>query len=117
MHVLCVYNNTMFSYPLKDESSIQELQAVLEKEMHIPVNQQELLLASGIPPDPAKPAMQCWTEPVSQNHAILTISDPNLLTYGLISMVWTVKNNFDADVFNIDWYAVRQVVSIRRGLR
>ena len=28
-------------------------------------------------------------------------------------MLWTDKNDFDADAFNLDWKAARRVVSIR----
>ena len=46
------------------------------------------------------------------HRSILTVSDPDLLQYGIISMVWTVQNDINADSFNLD----RQV-SLDKGLK
>ena len=46
------------------------------------------------------------------HRGVLTVSDPDLLQYGIISMVWTVQNDIDADPFNLD----RQV-SLDKGLK
>ena len=42
----------------------------------------------------------------------LNLSDLDLLKYGFISNVWIVKNNFDANLFNLEWKASKQVFSI-----
>ena len=44
--------------------------------------------------------------------SILTISDPDLLKYGLISMIWKVNNDVGADPLHLDRNAVRGVASV-----
>ncbi|XP_076460163.1 inhibitor of nuclear factor kappa-B kinase subunit alpha-like [Babylonia areolata] len=63
VHVLHVEGNTLLSYPLKEDDSMAHLQKCLELETKIPVADQDLLLASGVAPDPRNPALQCWSEP------------------------------------------------------
>ena len=45
--------------------------------------------------------------------SIYTVSDPYLLIYGLISMVWTVAIDFNSVPFSLDRKTVRSIVSIR----
>lgn len=59
--VFCVYTNQLLSYPVKEKHTMADLQLVLETETKVPVSQQELLLATGVSPDPTKPALQCST--------------------------------------------------------
>ncbi|XP_064601386.1 inhibitor of nuclear factor kappa-B kinase subunit alpha-like [Liolophura sinensis] len=63
VHVLNVSANQMMSYPVVEKQTLQELQRILSEETKIPVEEQEILLASGITPDPEKPAAQCWSKP------------------------------------------------------
>lgn len=74
VHVLNVSANQMMSYPVVEKQTLQELQRILSEETKIPVEEQEILLASGITPDPEKPAAQCWSKPVSAMKTWLLIT-------------------------------------------
>nr|UFQ90030.1 inhibitor of nuclear factor kappa B kinase subunit alpha [Haliotis discus hannai] len=63
VHILYVEANQLITYPVPEEHTMQNLQLIIEQETKIPVAEQDILLASGIPPDPSAPAYQCWTEP------------------------------------------------------
>lgn len=61
--VLDVTTNTILTYPITEAHKISDLQNVLQKETQIPIEDQELLLASGISQEASKPAVQCLAEP------------------------------------------------------
>lgn len=65
VHVLNVESNQLLAYPLKEENTLAYLQQLLELETKIPIAEQDILLASGISPEPHQSSMQCWSEPVS----------------------------------------------------
>ena len=44
---------------------MRDMMEAIEQKTRVWVADQELLLASGISPDLNKPALQCWSEPVS----------------------------------------------------
>lgn len=54
----------MLTYPLHEQTLMIEIQSMIEKETRIPVEEQDILLASGASPDPNKLAAQCWNSPV-----------------------------------------------------
>ncbi len=59
MLIFCVYTNQLLSYPVAENYKMADLQIALEAETKIPVAEQELLLATGLSPDPSKPVEQC----------------------------------------------------------
>lgn len=54
----------VLTYPLHEQTLMIEIQSMIEKETRIPVEEQDILLASGASPDPNKLAAQCWNSPV-----------------------------------------------------
>ncbi|ESP04014.1 hypothetical protein LOTGIDRAFT_110348 [Lottia gigantea] len=62
-NILYVEANQLISVPVSSQQTMQELQRLIEQQTNIPVNDQDILLASGLTPDYNKPASQCWSEP------------------------------------------------------
>ncbi|PVD39154.1 hypothetical protein C0Q70_01782 [Pomacea canaliculata] len=70
VHVLNVESNQLLAYPLKEENTLAYLQQLLELETKIPIAEQDILLASGISPEPHQSSMQCWSEPSSEEWVV-----------------------------------------------
>ncbi|KAL8585012.1 hypothetical protein ACOMHN_043648 [Nucella lapillus] len=77
VHVLHVEGNQLLSYPMKADDSMAHLQNCLELETKVPVADQDLLLASGVAPDPRHPAVQCWSDPAKFDKKAPTAALPS----------------------------------------
>ena len=60
---------------------MDDLKSALFQKFNIPVAEQELLLASGITPDPSKPAVQCCAEVVCYTYTIVYNKDMLMAPY------------------------------------
>ena len=67
VYILNIEANQVITYPVTEQHTMLDLQRIIEQETRIPVSEQDILLASGCCPQPAGPASQCWTEPVSSS--------------------------------------------------
>ena len=56
-----------------DKHTMLDLQMRIEAETKVPVEEQDLILVTGMTPDPEKLASQCWLEPVSNLLASLSL--------------------------------------------
>ena len=65
IYILHVETNKLVTYPIMDKHSMHDLQVRIEAETKMPVVEQDLILVTGMTPDPQKLASQCWLEPVS----------------------------------------------------
>ena len=54
--VFCIYTNHLLSFKGKEDDTVHDLQLRLQAETKIAVAEQELLLNTGLSPDPSKPA-------------------------------------------------------------
>ena len=54
---------------MKEDDTVNDLQLRLQVESKIPVANQELLLSTGLSPDPSKPAKQCASDMVEKLHS------------------------------------------------
>ena len=54
--VFCIYTNHLLSFKVKEDDTVHDLQLRLQAETKIAVAEQELLLNTGLSPDPSKPA-------------------------------------------------------------
>ena len=63
--VFCIYTNHLLSFKVKDEDTVHDLQLRLQAETKIPIAEQELLLNTGLSPDPSKPAKMYAADLVS----------------------------------------------------
>ena len=61
-----MYTHCLLPFKVTDEDTINDLQLRLQAESKLPVSEQELLLSTGLSPDPAKPAKQCASEMVRE---------------------------------------------------
>ena len=75
VHVLRVRTNDMVTFPISNKHTMNDLKSALFQKFNIPVAEQELLLASGITPDPSKPAVQCCAEVVCYTYTIVYNKD------------------------------------------
>lgn len=62
VHVLNVATNQVLSYPVKEQQTISELQRILEQETKIAIADQDIVLASGVSPEPDHRAVQCCSQ-------------------------------------------------------
>ena len=60
-----VANNELLTYPVVDQHTMIDLHRRIEEETKIPVNEQDIVLATGVTPEHHMPASMCWLEPVS----------------------------------------------------
>ena len=66
MHVFVTSQNVLISYPLHGpDTRVRDVMEVIAKEVKIPIEDQELLLASGSAVDENSPAFQYVTDEVS----------------------------------------------------
>ncbi|XP_078319526.1 inhibitor of nuclear factor kappa-B kinase subunit alpha-like [Crassostrea virginica] len=74
IYILYVPKNQLLSYPLVENYSMSTLQQKIEKETGVKVQDQDILLASGVSPDPNLGAHQCWTAPADEDWVVFLFS-------------------------------------------
>ncbi|XP_072037703.1 inhibitor of nuclear factor kappa-B kinase subunit alpha-like [Amphiura filiformis] len=60
LNVLCMVDDSLQSYIAQDSDTLTTLQQQLAKDTGIPIEEQEILLPTGMAADSKKPALQCW---------------------------------------------------------
>ena len=71
MHVFVTSQNVLISYPLHGpDTRVRDVMEVIAKEVKIPIEDQELLLASGSAVDENSPAFQYVTDEVSRQREL-----------------------------------------------
>ncbi|WAQ96309.1 IKKA-like protein [Mya arenaria] len=67
IYLLNVATNELETYPIADAHNMSDLQKRIEQETNISVEEQDIVMANGMTPDPDKPASQCYLEPSEQD--------------------------------------------------
>lgn len=63
IYMLIVASNDLLTFPVLDSHTLSSLQGRIEADTHIPEGEQDIVMATGLKPDPSKPAAQCWLKP------------------------------------------------------
>ena len=82
---------------------MDDLKSALFQKFNIPVAEQELLLASGITPDPSKPAVQCCAEVVCYTYTIVYNKDMFRAPHK-IHFTWYFKHHFRLITQTLHWF-------------
>lgn len=68
--IFCLDTCTVYTYPINDSMNISCLGRCLEKDSKVAVASQLILLPKGLECDPARSAMQCWTDPEDEDNIV-----------------------------------------------
>ncbi|KAL3877400.1 hypothetical protein ACJMK2_035111 [Sinanodonta woodiana] len=63
VYLLHVSNNMLLTYPTIEQHTMLDLQKRITEETKIPIEDQDIIMSTGLSPTPNQPASQCWMEP------------------------------------------------------